>query len=434
VETQRQDNLPVTVILTDRFHARRRARAPAPDASARAELRPGDRLSRFRILECLGGGGMGVVYRAEDLELKRTVALKVAPPHLCRNPDYRGRFRAEACAHARLNHPHVTTLYSFLELPEGEVLVLEYVEGETLADRVRREGPLPVSATLRIFEQVLLGVEHIHRMGVVHRDLKPSNIFITSDEQVKLMDFGVAKLMDATDQSPPGAMVGTLLYISPEQINGRQTDYRSDVYTLGISLFEALTGRLPFERRTDYALMHAHVQEAPPSPKDFHRRIPRRLEAVILKAIEKRPEQRFQTAAEFRTTLLRLGLIERRHRLARTRPIGPTSADLAPPERWHMRPRTRRRLLLGVTADLALVGSVLGFALLLDLTPGTPTPGLAPAVVAAPTPSVSKPPTVAASAPRPARPAAAAPRPVAVKHAPPPARDRYDSLRQAWGD
>ncbi len=155
-------------------------------------------------------------------------------------------------------------------------------------------------------------MEHIHARGVIHRDLKPGNIFITRDGTVKIMDFGVARVLDGRDPAQRGTMVGTLLYIAPEQINGRETDFRSDIYTLGVSLFETVTGRLPFERRTDYALMHAHVQETPPRPRQFERRLPPALEEVILKAIEKEPSRRFQSVAEFREALLTLGLVERR--------------------------------------------------------------------------------------------------------------------------
>lgn len=434
MQASRHDSLPTTVILTNRFKERRGSAERTPDAAPR-ELRPGDQLNRFRILERLGGGGMGVVYRAEDTELERIVALKILPPHLCRNPEYVSRFRGEARAQARFNNPHVITLYSFLELPEGEVLVLEYVAGETLAERLRRVGPLPVSEALRLFEQALLGVEHIHRSGVVHRDLKPSNIFITSDERVKLMDFGVARLTDAPDGWTQGAMVGTLLYISPEQINGRETDARSDVYTMGISLFETLTGRLPFERRSDYALMHAHVQETPPRPKQFHRRIPPALEWVVLKAIEKQPERRFQSAAEFRMALLKLGLIERRHRAGRlTGARGATvEACAAEPQPIGYRLIARKRLLHGVGVDLFLVGLALCLVLLLGLWPSAPSVSPAPPRALSANTKTSPPKTQARVAPPPAPAPKPAKRPSPAPAATAPA-DKYDALRSAWSE
>ena len=302
------DKLPGTVVITD--FAERRAREMVREESPEEDaLASGTRLGRYLIIERLGGGGMGVVYKAHDTELRRTVALKILPPHLCRHPDYLNRFRAEAQAHARLNSPYIITLYSLLELPAGEVLVLEYVEGQTLEQRLRAGGPLTPAEAVRIFDQALRAVEHAHAAGVVHRDLKPANIFLTRDAQVKLMDFGVAKLMDRPEHAAHRTMVGTLLYIAPEQINGHSTDFRSDIYTLGVTLFEAVTGRLPFERRSDYALMHAHVQERPPRPRELQRGLPAALEAVILKTIEKDPNRRFQSAAEFRIALLKTGLI-----------------------------------------------------------------------------------------------------------------------------
>src|SRR3972149_293190 len=286
-KANKADKLQSTVIISDRFTGRRAQLAAQPAAEpAVGPLEPGSMVGRYLTLCRIGVGGMGIVYRAHDTELNRTVALKVLPPKLSKYPEYLKRFHTEAQAQARLNSPYVVTLFEFMEHPVGQVLVLEYVEGETLASR--------------------------RRMGVVPRDLKPGNIFITRDGEIKLMDFGIARLMDNHDPSQNGAMVGTLLYISPEQINGRETDCRSDIYTLGISLFETVTGRLPFERRTDYALMHAHVQENPPSPKEFQRRLPPDLESVILKAMAKDPNRRFQTMAEFRTALLELGLMERR--------------------------------------------------------------------------------------------------------------------------
>jgi serine/threonine-protein kinase len=310
------------------------------------------------------------------------------------------------------------------------------VEGETLAERLRRTGSLPVSETLRIFEQALLGIEHIHRAGVVHRDLKPSNIFITRDERVKLMDFGIAKLVDAADAGPQGAMVGTLLYISPEQINGRETDCRSDVYTIGISLFETLTGRLPFERHSDYALMHAHVQEAPPRPKQFHRRIPPALEWVMLKAIEKQPERRFQSAAELRVALLQLGLIERRHRANRPASAQATAVDSYAVQQELMRYRLipRNRLLRGIGVDLALVGVALGLVLLLGLWPTASTNPPVPEPVAK---AEGKKPAVktVARAPTPApAPATKPPKRPAPATVAKPAVDKYDTLRSVWSE
>src|SRR3989344_452629 len=362
-KANKADKLQSTVIISDRFTGRRAQLAAQPAAEpAVGPLEPGSMVGRYLTLSRIGVGGMGIVYRAHDTELNRTVALKVLPPKLSKYPEYLKRFHTEAQAQARLNSPYVVTLFEFMEHPVGQVLVLEYVEGEALESRLRHYGPLSVPEAVRVFEQTMRGVEHIHRMGVVHRDLKPGNIFITRDGEIKLMDFGIARLMDNHDPSQNGAMVGTLLYISPEQINGRETDCRSDIYTLGISLFETVTGRLPFERRTDYALMHAQVQENPPSPKEFQRRLPPDLESVILKAMAKDPNRRFQTMAEFRTALLELGLMERRESAVVTALSGMRRTRRSTENSQH-------RIWGGAWLDFSMVAATFLLALTLGLFP-----------------------------------------------------------------
>lgn len=435
------DKSPSTVIISDRFAERRassgsrEAVTPWDNDSALASLEPGTRLGRYLVIHQIGGGGMGQVYRAQDTELNRTVALKVLPPHLCRHPEYLRRFRTEAQAQARMSSPYVITLYSFMEMAAGEVLVMEHVEGQTIAQMLRAQGPLPLQRAVRFFEQALRGIEHMHRHGVVHRDLKPSNIFITADEQVKIMDFGVARIIDQHDTAQNGTMVGTLLYISPEQINGRETDFRSDVYTLGVSLFEAITGRLPFERRSDYALMHAHVQEQPPRPNLYQHRVPPALEWVILKAIEKDPTRRFQSASEFRAALLRIGVLERRDREGDStglRHLLPGADQLRQEfRRYRLLPRSR--LFGGLAFDIALV--VLAAGLAFSLLGIPPFKSNASEKVSRPVvKTVAQPLTKPAARPV-ARNTVVRPAPVATPApTPKPAAAHYQQLRQAWGD
>ena len=422
-KTNKADKLQSTVIIAGRFTERRAqlTTQPVEESAAEEPLEPGSMVGRYLTLSRIGVGGMGIVYRAHDTELNRTVALKVLPPKLKKYPEYLKRFHTEAQAQARLNSPHVVTLYELMDHPVGQVLVLEYVEGETLESRLRHYGPLSVPEAMRVFEQAMRGVEHIHRMGVVHRDLKPSNIFITRDGEIKLMDFGIARLMDNHDPSQNGAMVGTLLYISPEQINGRETDCRSDVYTLGISLFEAVTGRLPFERRTDYGLMHAHVQENPPSPKEFQRRLPRELVSVILKAIAKDPNRRFQTVTEFRTALLELGLIERRQ-----------SADAGTISGAHRKHRSTEnsshRIWGGVWMDFSMVAAAFLLALILGLFPVHLGPSRNPSDEAMHTQAVKWKNVSPANKPTESRDTKIYKPQTVIER-----KDKYETLRQAWG-
>ena len=399
-----------TVILSDRRAERRAGPAYLVDSGLPdAPLEPGARLDRYLILSRLGGGGMALVYKARDTELDREVALKVLSRPYCHQSEIAQRFRAEAQAQARLRSPHVITLYSLLELPTAMVLVLEYVEGETLEQRLSSGGPLSPPEAVAMFDQALRGLAHVHDMGVVHRDLKPGNLFVTALGQVKIMDFSVAKLIDQ-DIYPSGSMVGTLLYISPEQIRGCPVDVRSDVYTLGVSLYESVTGRLPFERHTEYGLMHAHVQEAPPRPCDLVSSVPVALERVILKAIEKEPARRYRNALEFRAALLKLGLVPEGF----SDPILPANA-YGPVPRPATPRRSGKRVLGGFALDLLLVTVVICLLYTLGLYPGRNS-------ASASGPAATQ---TAANAPL----ARARPRQKSAA----PKRDAYDSLREAWG-
>ncbi len=415
MEPNKSETLAKTIRIDERLRERR-AESTAPAANA---LGPGSQLGNYLIVKQIGEGGMGVVYKAQDTVLDRTVALKILPPHLAENRDFMHRFRTEAYAQARLQHPNIVTLYSMLEVPAGFVLVMEYVEGRTLAQRLNADGPFTPGEAAWIYEQALQGVAYAHQMGIVHRDLKPDNIFITRRNEVKIMDFGVAKIVDSHEPTRSRSMVGTLLYISPEQINGRDADFRSDIYTLGIGLFEAVTGRLPFERRTDYGLMHAHVLESPPRPRHLKRGLPRELERVILRAIEKEPNKRFQSAVEFREALLQQC---DRHGFEAPLADDGTRRHAAPAQ------VPRSRLLGGYGFDALLVAAAAVLVMSLGLYPGRERPP--ESADAAPLPA-DRPAATAAAAPAPpAATARRAPKPPPAKR---PARDGYDSLRKAWG-
>lgn len=415
MEPSKTEKYTNTIRLEERLQ-QRRADASQPAAS-QAILGPGSMLGNYLIINQIGEGGMGVVYKAMDTVLDRTVALKILPPHLLQNPDFMHRFRTEAYAQARLHHPNIVTLYSMLEIPAGFVLVMEFVEGQTLQERIRSEGPLEAGEALRIFEQALRGVIAAHQVGIVHRDLKPDNIFITHQNEVKIMDFGVAKIVDNKEPTRSRSMVGTLLYISPEQINGRDADFRSDIYTLGISLFEAVTGRLPFERTTDYGLMHAHILENPPRPRRYKRDLPKELEKVILKAIEKEPNNRLQSATEFHELLLRQS---QRYGVA----LPASAQDVGGPTKlFNTHLASRNRMLGGIGFDVFLIGAVALLAMGLGLYPNQPKP----------TDEVE--PAIRLIKKSRAGPAATTPKREAAepKKAASPAADQYDSLRKAWG-
>ncbi|MBS1246426.1 MAG: serine/threonine protein kinase [Proteobacteria bacterium] len=416
VEPNKAENHAKTIRLDERLQQRRADSVAPPPATSQSMLGPGSMLGNYLIVSQIGEGGMGVVYKATDTVLDRTVALKILPPHLLQNADFLHRFRTEAYAQARLHHPNIVTLYSMLEIPAGFVLVMEFVEGRTLHERIRSEGPLAPDQALRIFEQALNGVTYAHHMGIVHRDLKPDNIFITDKNEVKIMDFGVAKILDNKEPTRSRSMVGTLLYISPEQINGRDADVRSDIYTIGISLFETVTGRLPFERRTDYGLMHAHILEEPPRPRQIKRSLPKALEKVILTAIEKEPGKRFQSASEFRDALLRQS-----QRFGLVLPEADGNITSAQPQQLGERLASRNRVLGGIGFDVFLIAAVAFLALTLGLYPTQQRPQ----DEVEPVTRLAKKNQATLATP----PAHKMPRQDKV----PPERDRYDSLRKAWG-
>ena len=263
----------------------------------------GTEIGSYRILDKLGQGGMGVVYKAVDTGLDRMVAMKVLNPDLSRNPDLVERFRSEAKAQANLNHTNLATLYAFMVHEGTAIMVMEFVEGETFAQIIRRRGPIPEPEAIPMFRQALLGIGYAHRAGILHRDIKPSNLMLNKNGLVKVMDFGIAKVMGTQGMTRTGMQLGTLAYMSPEQIQNRGVDIRSDIYELGITLYEMLTGHLPFESDSEFQIMQDHVYTAPPPPSKYYPYINKGIENVILKSIEKNSDARFQTVEQFGAAL-----------------------------------------------------------------------------------------------------------------------------------
>ena len=283
----------------------------------------GQTLSHYRVLEKIGGGGMGVVYKALDTHLDRHVALKLLPPELTRDIDARERFVLEAKAASALDHPNICTIYDIDEAPDGQMFIaMAYYEGETLKQRVE-DGPLPVEQALDIAIQVAQGLEKAHESAIVHRDIKPANLMLTRDGLVKIVDFGIAKLLGVTGPTQTGTTLGTVAYMSPEQIAGENADGQSDVWALGAVLFELLTGHPAFKGESQWAVMNAISNRDPGPPSAVRADIPPEADAVVKRALERDKSQRYQSAAEFLTTA-------RRCHADLTQPIPVAAASVGP--------------------------------------------------------------------------------------------------------
>ena len=258
----------------------------------------------FKILEEIGEGGMGKVYRGVDTMLDREVAIKVLRPELVSQAHLVDRFRSEAKTLAQLNHPNIAMLYAFFQQQEYFYMVMEYVRGETLDKRIRRTGLLAYDQALKVFLHTLEAIGYAHTLNIVHRDIKPNNVMITESEEVKVMDFGIARVVGSERMTREGSMIGTPEYMAPEQIRGLDVDPRTDIYALGILLYEMLTGRLPFMNQNQFELMRAHIEMPPPPPRKFAPHLPESMEAIMLRALAKRKEDRFASAYEFRDAIL----------------------------------------------------------------------------------------------------------------------------------
>ncbi len=263
----------------------------------------GRQIGSYRILEKIGAGGMGVVYQAMDTGLDRLVAIKVLNPDLAHDPELVRRFRAEAKAQANLNHPNIATLHAFVEIDEQCLIVMEFLEGDTFEDILLKSGKVPWQGAISLARQTLQGLEFAHSRGVIHRDIKPGNLMLTGSGTVKIMDFGIAKALGDSRKTRTGLQMGTPHYMPPEQIRSETVDARSDVYSLGITLHQLMTGNLPFEGKSDFELMSAHINTPPPLLRSFETEIPPSVEQCVGKALAKKPEDRFQSAGEFSTAL-----------------------------------------------------------------------------------------------------------------------------------
>jgi eukaryotic-like serine/threonine-protein kinase len=262
----------------------------------------GQRLGDYEILGTLGSGGMGKVYRVRNVISDRVEAMKVLLANLAGQKELGDRFLREIKLLGALDHPNIASLYSALTLDNQLVMLMEYLDGVTVAARLE-SGPIPPTDAIHYSKQILSALGYAHKLNVIHRDVKPSNMMLTVQGVVKLMDFGIARPSNDIGMTLTGTTLGSLNYMSPEQVRGSEVDARSDLYSFGVSLYEMVTGQLPFQGNSNYSVMSAHIEQAPPPPINLRPDLPKGLNEIILMSMAKEPKDRFQSADAFANAL-----------------------------------------------------------------------------------------------------------------------------------
>jgi tRNA A-37 threonylcarbamoyl transferase component Bud32 len=333
---------------------------------------------RYRLEELVASGGMAQVWQGTDEVLRRKVAVKLLHPHLAADGSFVVRFRKEAVAAARLAHPGIVSIYDTCSEAGTEAIVMELVPGQTLRQRLDDDTPIDPWQAAGLAAQVAEALEAAHRAGLVHRDIKPANVLLAGDGRVKVADFGIAKAVEEADLTQPGLMVGTAKYVAPEQVEGKPVDARTDIYSLGVVLYEMLCGRPPFEADGEAATALARLQREPLRPRQVRPGVPKALEEVVCRAMARDPDQRYETAADLRAALLAAGAapspeadltgthVATAPAAAPPRAPGAPPDPVPPPERAPSFRQTERSwlvptiLLVGLALALGTAGLLLG--------------------------------------------------------------------------